>query len=126
MIKLLIDNKIKPTAMIDISDGLVPDLNHLAKQSNSGYNIYEKRLPIHKQTIETSHEFKISPMFAALYGGEDYELLFTVNKKEIKKIKETKGITIIGEVTKRKKNNIFDINNTKIDLKEKGWGHFNI
>ena len=54
MIKLLHDNKIKPTAMIDISDGLVPDLNHLAKQSNSGYNIYEKRLPIHKQTIETS------------------------------------------------------------------------
>ena len=73
------EKNIKPTSMIDISDGLKADLDHISKASSLGYKIIESRIPIHQQTKNASLDFNIDHVSAALYGGEDYELLFTIN-----------------------------------------------
>ena len=78
IIALLNDNGIQPSSMIDISDGLSSELLHICKASNTGCSIYEEKIPINNETAKMAEEFNIPPLTAALNGGEDYELLFTI------------------------------------------------
>ena len=96
---LLLGIGIKPTAMIDISDGLASETLHICKHSGVGCKLFEGKIPIDHHTRELAKEFKIIPSVAALSGGEDYELLFTVNQGDYEKIKDIAGITIIGHMT---------------------------
>lgn len=90
---------IRPTAMIDISDGLASEILHLCKQSETGCRIMEDKIPIDPQSAEVAKEFKIIPSVTALSGGEDYELLFTIPATDRDKLREVTGISIIGEMT---------------------------
>ncbi|MFT6166511.1 MAG: thiamine-monophosphate kinase [Vicingaceae bacterium] len=116
---------IVPTAMIDISDGLSSELIHLAKSSNVGVQIYENKIPLDAQTINTCEELNLNPVMAALNGGEDYELLFTVPIEHFEKIKREPLLTIIGHVTDKGSGNNMVANGTEslIELKAQGWQH---
>ena len=93
------DLGVRPTAMIDISDGLASELLHLCRQSGTGAVVFDENLPIDDQTHLAADEFKISPVTAALNGGEDYELLFTVRPQEFEKLATNARITAIGYLT---------------------------
>lgn len=93
------DLDIVPTAMIDISDGLASELLHLCTQSGTGAVIFDENIPVDDQTYLAAEEFKISPITAALNGGEDYELLFTVKPREFEKLQNHSRITAIGYMT---------------------------
>lgn len=93
---------IKPTAMIDVSDGLSSDLIHICQQSNVGCTIYEDKLPLDIQTITVAEEMNLDPTVCALNGGEDYELLFTVSLDDYNKIKDQKRVAVIGHITSDK------------------------
>ena len=99
IVELLKDLKIKPTAMIDISDGLASEVLHICKQSNKGCNIYEDKIPLDPMTYETAREFNLDPTVCALSGGEDYELLFTIKQVDYEKIKLMMDISVIGHIT---------------------------
>ena len=90
---------VKPTSMIDISDGLSSETFHLCNQSGVGCNIYEDKIPIDPQTFERAREFNLDPTVCALNGGEDYELLFTIDQKDYEKLREHLDISIIGHMT---------------------------
>ncbi|TSA27196.1 MAG: thiamine-phosphate kinase [Bacteroidetes bacterium] len=90
---------VRPTSMIDISDGLASEVLHLCNQSDAGCRIYEEKIPIDPHTREIAMEFKIIPSVAALSGGEDYELLFTIPQSDYEKIRDVAGISIIGHMT---------------------------
>ena len=108
--------------MIDISDGLSSELLHLCKHSDLGCKIYEDKIPINPQTAAASEMFRLDPSLAALNGGEDYELLFTVpisKKEEIEKIKD---ISIIGYMCDKKEGKHFvPRNGQELELKAQGW-----
>ena len=93
------DLGVVPTSMIDVSDGLAAELLHICKDSNVGAVIFEDKIPIEDQTYLTATELNFSPMTAALNGGEDYELLFTVKQEDYEKIKNMNDISIIGYMT---------------------------
>jgi thiamine-monophosphate kinase len=99
IVQQLEELNILPTAMIDISDGLASEIIHLCKKSNKGCRIFEDKLPIDAKTISTALNFGIAPTTAALNGGEDYELLFTVQQSDFEKIKQMEDVTVIGYVT---------------------------
>lgn len=99
IISLLKEAHIKPTAMIDISDGLGSDLLHICNDSKLGCRIYEDTIPLDATTVNMAGVFNISPITAALNGGEDYELLFTIDQLDYEKVKAIPGITIIGHMT---------------------------
>ena len=101
MVQLFEKLDLKPTSMIDISDGLSSEILHLCNESNLGAKLYADKLPILVETREMAEEFGIEPVVAALSGGEDYELLFTVPLSEIEKIKDQKEIRIIGRMCAR-------------------------
>lgn len=90
---------IRPTSMIDISDGLASEILHICRQSGVGCKLFEGKIPMDEQTRELAKEFKIIPSVAALSGGEDYELLFTVKQDDYEMIKDIAGISIIGHMT---------------------------
>ena len=114
-----------PTAMIDISDGLASEISHLCKQSQKGVCIYEDKLPIEKQTFETAAEFSMDPNTAALNGGEDYELLFTIDQKDFEKMKNHDDITTIGYIHAPDLGKVMVTNNkSTIELTAQGWIHF--
>ena len=92
---------VKPTSMIDISDGLASEVLHLSKDSGLGCRIYENKLPIDVVTAEVATEFQIDPTTAAMNGGEDYELLFTVDLNDLDKIKAIEGIHVIGHMLEK-------------------------
>lgn len=102
IIQLLRENNIRPTAMMDISDGLSSELIHICKQSHCGCRIYEKNIPIDYQTAVTAEEFNMNVTTCAMNGGEDYELLFTCPIGDHDKLDalESKGIHQIGYITK--------------------------
>ncbi|MEQ8908381.1 MAG: thiamine-phosphate kinase [Vicingaceae bacterium] len=114
---------ITPSSMIDISDGLSSELIHLAKASKVGVQIYEEKIPIDPTTVATMEEFKVDATLAALNGGEDYELLFTVPLDFHDKIKDTPGVTIIGHVTDANAGNFMVGKGSEqmIPLKAQGW-----
>lgn len=113
---------IKPTAMIDISDGLSSEVMHLCKQSNVGCNVYEDKLPMDPQFINVCEEFNIDSTTIALNGGEDYELLFTIKMEDFDKIKGNPNFTVIGHMTQESEGiHLVTRANTKIALKARGW-----
>jgi thiamine-monophosphate kinase len=115
-----------PTAMIDISDGLASELFHLAKNSGVGVRIFEDKIPIDQATFETNAlEFKIDPVTAALNGGEDYELLFTIRQQDFEKIKNHSDIHMIGYVHDKVNENVMVTKQENVvPLKAQGWNHF--
>ncbi|MDE7402919.1 MAG: thiamine-phosphate kinase [Muribaculaceae bacterium] len=100
IIRILAENSILPTAMMDVSDGLSSELLHICKDSNVGCRVYEDRIPIDYQTAVMAEEFNMDLIMAAMNGGEDYELLFTVPLTDNEKIEKLKGVTMIGYITK--------------------------
>ncbi len=126
VIEALKESGIKPTSMIDISDGLSSDLLHLCKESNLGCSVYEDKLPIDPTTVNLAEDFKLSGTTAALNGGEDYELLFTVDIKDHEKINELSGISIIGHMTgKGEASQLVTIGDNVLELKAQGWDSVN-
>jgi thiamine-monophosphate kinase len=125
IIEKLKEHNIKPTSMIDISDGLASEIKHLCKDSNLGCNLYEEKIPIDITTASVAEEFKIDSTTAALNGGEDYELLFTIKHSDYEKIKDMEGISIIGHMTdKSEGENLITRSGTSIQLKAQGWEAF--
>ncbi|MCW0484773.1 thiamine-phosphate kinase [Gaoshiqia sediminis] len=113
---------VTPTAMIDISDGLSSDLLHICKASNVGCNIYEEKIPLDYQTKRFADELSINPLVAALNGGEDYELLFTIPLADHDKIKNDPDITIIGHITEQQEGaNLVTALGSAIPLQAQGW-----
>lgn len=120
--ELLEKLEIKPTSMIDISDGLSSEIMHLCKQSNVGCNLYEDKLPLDPQFINVCEEFKIDSTTVAINGGEDYELLFTIKMDDYDKIKGNPNFTVIGHMTQESEGtHLVTRANTKIELKARGW-----
>jgi thiamine-monophosphate kinase len=116
---------IKPTAMIDVSDGLASELLHLSKSSGVGIRIFEDKLPIDQQVYEAAVEFNLDPLTCALNGGEDYELLFTISQSDFEKIKNHPDIHIIGYTHDVKDQNILiSKQGTIVPLSAQGWNHF--
>jgi thiamine-monophosphate kinase len=114
-----------PTAMIDISDGLASEILHLCKASNVGCHVYDEKIPIDAKTSMTAIDFNVDPVTAALNGGEDYELLFTVKQEDFDKIKGNPNMTIIGHMTHANDGIYFvDKNGSAVTLKAQGWKHF--
>lgn len=115
-----------PTSMIDISDGLASEVFHICKSSNVGCQLYEEKIPIDPQTYQTSMDFNINPTVSALNGGEDYELLFTINQKDYEKIKDDPNLTVLGHITKKSQGiNLIGNGDTSTPLQAQGWNHFN-
>lgn len=100
IVAILAEHGIKPTSMMDVSDGLSSELLHICKDSDVGCRVYEDRIPIDYQTAVMAEEFNMNLVMAAMNGGEDYELLFTVPLADNEKIEKLKGVTMIGYVTK--------------------------
>lgn len=120
--KLLLELDVKPTAMIDISDGLSSEIIHICKQSNVGCNLYEDKIPLDPQVISACEEFKLDSTTVALSGGEDYELLFTISTEDFPKIKANPHLTVIGHITHEKEGtHLISRANTKIPLIARGW-----
>ncbi len=125
IVELLNDIKIKPTAMIDISDGLASEILHICKQSDKGCNIYEDKIPLDPMTYETAREFNLDPTVCALSGGEDYELLFTIKQADYEKIKLQMDISIIGHITEASAGcNLVTRSGVVHALKAQGWNAF--
>lgn len=122
VVELLKSLNIKPSSMIDISDGLSSEILHLCEQSKVGVELYEEKIPIDPLTFDTAREFNLDPTVCALSGGEDYELLFTVDIGEYDKIKNSMDITIIGHMTNESKGKLMVAKaGTVHELKAQGW-----
>lgn len=125
VIAMLAEAGIVPTAMMDISDGLSSELLHIASQSGVGCRIYEDRIPIDYQTAVMAEEFNMNLVTAALNGGEDYELVFTVPLSYHDQVQALKGIKIIGHITKAEFGNcLVGRNGGEVVLKAQGWQSF--
>lgn len=119
---LLKDLEVKPTSMIDVSDGLSSEIIHLCKNSKVGCNLYEDKIPLDPQVISTCEEFEMDSTTIALSGGEDYELLFTVSTEDFPKIKGNPHLTVIGHMTQESEGmHLITRANTKIPLVARGW-----
>ena len=125
VIAMLAEAGIVPTAMMDISDGLSSELLHIASQSGVGCRIYEDRIPIDYQTAVMAEEFNMNLVTAALNGGEDYELVFTVPLSYHDQVQALKGIKIIGHITKAEFGNcLVGRDGGEVVLKAQGWQSF--
>lgn len=114
-----------PTSMIDVSDGLASELLHISKESKVGVRVYEDKIPIDELTYETAVEFKLDPITCALNGGEDYELLFTIDKSDQEKIKNHPDIHMIGYIHPRQDQNVMITKSGNVvPLRAQGWDHF--
>ena len=126
IVKLLEDLEVKPTSMIDISDGLSSEIIHLCKQSKVGCDLYENKIPLDPQVISTCEEFNIDSTTVALNGGEDYELLFTISQDDFLKIKANPHVSIIGHIKESASGmNLITRAESSIPLKAQGWKNFN-
>lgn len=115
----------KPTSMIDISDGLASEVFHICRQSNVGAYIEEGKVPIHPETEEQALEFKLNPITCALSGGEDYELLFTVDPSDLEKVRYMPDIFLIGDIIERQEGISLHTTGGKIvPMEAQGWKHF--
>ncbi len=126
IISILKELRIKPTSMIDVSDGLASEMLHICNQSNKGCTLYEDKIPIDPMTYETAREFGLDPTVCALSGGEDYELLFTIKQTDFEKIKHNADISIIGHITEAAAGcNLVSKSGNVHELKAQGWNAFN-
>ena len=114
---------VKPTSMIDVSDGLASEVLHLSDRSKVGFRIYEEKIPMDELTISTADEFNLNPVMTALNGGEDYELLFTISQSDFDKIKNNPDFTIIGHAVEEKQGNYLVLrgSNELAELTAQGW-----
>lgn len=117
---------LKPTAMIDISDGLASEIFHICKQSNTGALLEESGVPIHPDAELLALKFKLDPITCALNGGEDYELLFTIHPSDVEKIRFLPEIYIAGEILEPHEGIRLNTKGGHLHpLKAQGWNHFN-
>jgi thiamine-monophosphate kinase len=125
IVQQLAENDILPTAMIDISDGLASEILHICKASQKGCCLYEEKIPIDTTTCDLSMEFGIIPSVAALNGGEDYELLFTIKQSDYEKVKKLKDVSVIGYITdKNSSYQLITKDQKAVELKAQGWNSF--
>lgn len=125
IIRLLKDLKVKPTSMIDISDGLSSEILHLCKQSKVGCNLFEEKIPLDPQVISTCEEFNLESTTIALSSGEDYELLFTISQEDFPKIKANPNLTVIGHITEKSEGaHLITRADEKVAIIAQGWRSF--
>lgn len=125
MVQLFKKNNLIPTSMIDISDGLASEIFHICKQSGVGAWVEESGVPIKQEVEVQAIDFKIDPITCALSGGEDYELLFTIDPKDIEKVKYMPDIYIMGEIIDAKDGIKLHTKGGNIhDIKAQGWKSF--
>ncbi len=125
IVVLLEQLQVKPTSMIDISDGLSSEILHLCEESKVGCNLFEEKIPLDPQLISTCEEFEISSTTVALSGGEDYELLFTIDQQDYDKIKGNPHLTVIGFMSEEAEGaHLITRSNQKVALTAQGWKAF--
>jgi thiamine-monophosphate kinase len=125
IVELLKKLEVKPTAMIDISDGLSSEILHLCKNSKVGCHLYEDKIPLDPTVISSCEEFKLDSTLVAMSGGEDYELLFTIDQREFPKIKGNPNLTVVGHMTEASEGAfLISRNNSKIPITAQGWNSF--
>ena len=126
IIEALAKKGIRPTSMMDISDGLSSELMHICTQSKVGCRVYEERIPIDYQTAVMAEELNMNVTTCALNGGEDYELLFTVPLTEHEKVTSIEGIKVIGHITKPELGcGLITRDGQEFELKAQGWNPLN-
>jgi thiamine-monophosphate kinase len=124
VLKQLREAGIRPTSMIDISDGLSSEIMHICKNSNVGCRLFEKEIPIDYQTAVMAEEMNMNLTTCALNGGEDYELLFTCPIGDYEKVKDLEGIRVIGHITKPELGcQLVTRDGQEFVLKAQGWNH---
>ncbi|MFA5814391.1 MAG: thiamine-phosphate kinase [Bacteroidales bacterium] len=120
--RMLLARKVKPTSMIDVSDGLSSDLLHICEASGTGSRIYADRIPVHPETRKLAEQMRISPIVAALNGGEDYELLFTISPEDFASIQSIEGISVIGVMTGSEDGHLLEFEDkSTIIMEAQGW-----
>lgn len=116
---------VKPTSMIDISDGLASEILHISQQSGLGCALYEEKIPVDVTTVGIAKDFEIDPSTFALNGGEDYELLFTIQQADFEKVKDLEDISIIGHMTEASAGiNLISRSGTQVEIRAQGWDAF--
>lgn len=124
ILKTLRQAGVRPTSMIDISDGLSSEIMHICKESNTGCRLFEKEIPIDYQTAVMAEEMNMNLSTCALNGGEDYELLFTCPIGDYEKVNELDDIRIIGHITKKELGTLLVTRDgQEFPLKAQGWQH---
>jgi thiamine-monophosphate kinase len=119
------EQEIVPTSMMDISDGLSSELFHICKQGNVGCAIYEDKIPFHDEMREVAYNFEIDPTACALSGGEDYELLFTVEQDDYDKIRLSEKISVVGYITEPTEGKKIVTRKGNVhELQAQAWVHF--
>ena len=114
--------EIVPTSMIDISDGLSSEILHICTQSKVGCKIFEDKLPFHPETQKAAEEFNIDPTICAMSGGEDYELLFTINPDDYNKIKGSPYFAVVGHITEAESGcNLLTRDGSSVQITAQGW-----
>jgi thiamine-monophosphate kinase len=125
IVELLKELSVKPTSMIDVSDGLASEVLHLCDQSEKGCVIYEDKIPLDPMTYDTAREFGLDPTVCALSGGEDYELLFTISQNDYEKIKNVPDISVIGHMREKSSGvNLVSKSGNVHPLTAQGWNAF--
>ena len=125
IVELLHKLEVRPTSMIDISDGLASEAIHIARASGRGVRIYDEKLPIDPATYGTARDFDLDPSTCALNGGEDYELLFTIALSDLEKVKGNPDLTIIGHMTDPSEGcHLVDKHGGLHELRAQGWDAF--
>ena len=125
IIALLKKLDVRPTAMIDVSDGLARETIHIARSSGLGARIHDDKIPIDPGTHQTARDFNLDPSTCALNGGEDYELLFTIAQGDYDKVKGNPSLTVIGHMTDRNSGYaLIDKQGGQHDLRAQGWDAF--
>lgn len=124
--KTLEEMGVLPTSMMDISDGLASEILHLSEQSKVGFRLYEEKLPMDPLMISTAEEFNLNPVMAALSGGEDYELVFTIAPGDFDKIKNHPDFTVVGHAVDLDQGNFMVLrgSNELSQITAQGWTHF--
>lgn len=125
VVKMLKELGVKPTSMIDISDGLASEILHICKASQVGCHLYDEKMPIDAKTSMVAIDFNLDPSMCALNGGEDYELLFTIDQKDVELIQSNPNFSIIGHITNAADGTYFiDKTGSAVTLRAQGWKHF--
>ena len=125
IIAYMAENDITPTSMIDVSDGLSSEILHICKESKVGILLEENKVPLHPETEQMALNFNIDPISCALSGGEDYELLFTVDSGDLEKIRTMPDVYIIGDVTVEEQGAVLKTSGGNFHrLTAQGWTHF--
>ncbi|MEY2924435.1 MAG: Thiamine-monophosphate kinase [Bacteroidota bacterium] len=125
IIETLEEIKIQPTSMIDVSDGLASEVFHLCKESKIGVKLYEEKIPIDQQTYDTALELNLSPTTAALSGGDDFELMFTISQNDYSKIEHSPDFSVIGYCTAPHEGiDIITKSGNLVPLEAQGWENY--